>query len=43
MGDDKIPQRILTSSQKGRKGRGRPEMKWDREANRVVKQKIQNT
>jgi len=43
MGDDKRPQRILTSSQEGRKGRGRPEVKWDREANRVVKHKIQNT
>ena len=39
----KRPQRMLTSSQEGRKGRGRPEMKLDREANRLVKQKIQNT
>jgi hypothetical protein len=43
MGDDKKPQRILTSSQEGEKGRGRSEVKWDREANRVVKQKIKNT
>ena len=42
MGDGKRPQRMLTSSQEGRKGRGGPEVKWDREANRVVKQTILN-
>jgi hypothetical protein len=41
MGDDKRPQRILTNSKEERKGR--PEVKWDRKANRVMKQKIQNT
>ena len=39
MGDNRRPTRMLTWSPEGRKRRGRPETKWQREVERVMKQK----
>jgi hypothetical protein len=39
MGDKDGLKRILNRSPEGRKRRGRPEMKWEREVKRVMKQK----
>ena len=36
---DRRPTRMLTWSPEGRKRRGRPETKWQREVERVMKQK----
>jgi hypothetical protein len=41
MGDNRWSERILTWSQEGRKRRGRPEMKWKREMERVTMHKNQ--
>jgi len=38
VGDNRRPTRILTWSVEGRKRRGRPQMKWEREVERVLKQ-----
>jgi hypothetical protein len=38
MEDNIWPKRIMTWSPEGRRRRGRPEMKWEREVERVVKQ-----
>jgi hypothetical protein len=38
MEDNRRPKRITTWSPEGRR-RGKPEMKWEREAERVMKQK----
>ena len=39
MGDKRWPKRILTWSPEGRKRRERPEKKWEKEVERVMKQK----
>jgi hypothetical protein len=40
MEDNRCPKRIMTWSPEGRRQRrGRPEMKWEREVERVMKQK----
>ena len=38
VGDNRRPMRILTWSAEGRKRRGRPDMTWEREVERVIKQ-----
>jgi hypothetical protein len=37
--DNGWPKRIMTWSPEGRRKRGRPEMKWEREVERVMKHK----
>jgi hypothetical protein len=39
MEDNRWPKRIMTWSLEGRRRRGRFEMKWEREVERVIKQK----
>ena len=36
--DNRRPKRIMTWSPEGRRRRGRPEVKWEKEVERVVKQ-----
>jgi len=38
MEDNRWPKRIMTCSPEGRRRRGRPEVKWEKEVERVVKQ-----
>jgi V8-like Glu-specific endopeptidase len=37
--DNRWPKRIMTWSPGGRRRRGRPEVKWEKEVERVMKQK----
>ena len=39
IGDNRWPKRIMHLSPEGRKRRGRPETKWEKEVKRVMKQK----
>ena len=39
MEDNRWPKRILTSSPRGRRQRGRPDVKWEKEVERVMKQR----
>lgn len=43
MGDNRWPKRICNRSLEGQKRRRSPEMKWEREVGRVMKQKNRNT